>query len=181
MRRSCLIHFCLTLLLTSHFFSSLLPSLLPSSYQGLLHALLAVLHPPSSSSSSSLPPFRRRTGKPGAEEEEDEDEEEEEVDPALVYSNAAGFVHVTGREEGREGGREAEMKAASQRSGHRQVDPACSHPFLPSSFYRRTNRRGSGAEEVSVFGAVSGGVAMPILGGRECGVGGGGNVRGEED
>ena len=88
--------------------SSLPPSLPLSSHQGLLHALLAVLHPPSSSSSSSssLPPFRRRAGKPGTEDDEDEDEEEEEVDPALVHSNAAGFVHVTGRKRGgRAGGR----------------------------------------------------------------------------
>ena len=56
------------------------------------------------------------------------------MDPALVYSNAAGFVHVTGREEGREGGRnggrEAEMEAASQRSGQ---DRLIQHVLTPSS------------------------------------------------
>ena len=52
-------------------------------------------------------------------------------------------------------------------------------PSLPPPLH--FPRRGSGAEEVSVFGAVSRGVAKPVLGGRERGVGGGGDVRGEED
>ena len=55
--------------------------------------------------------------------------------------------------------------------------------FLPPFFplHRDTNRRGPGAEEVSISSALSGGVAKLVLGGRECGVGGGGDVRGEED